>query len=169
MNGREAAAHIARQITTVLQNLPPEDYAAPLPVLNGGSLGKHFRHIIDFYLCLLRDVENSAVDYARRERNALLETSPNIAAQKMAEIARQVQKLEEQDALQVRAEFSSREGESRPLYPTSVGRELMYAYDHALHHLAIIRIGLEQRRPDLPVAHELGMAPSTIKYQRNRE
>lgn len=166
MNGKESAVDISRQISAVLTGLSPEDYTAPLNIFEGGTLGKHFRHIIDFYLCLLRDANLDIVDFANRDRNPLIEQNPRIAQEMINEIAERVKGLDENQSIRVKAEFSANPNQPRPIFQTSIGRELMYAYDHALHHLAIIRIGLREQRPDMPIAQEFGVAPSTIKYER---
>ncbi|MBK7410731.1 MAG: hypothetical protein IPJ40_23365 [Saprospirales bacterium] len=58
--------------------------------------------------------------------------------------------LDENAALPVQADFIPEEEAPRPTVQSSVGRELMYAFDHAVHHLAIVKMGLRQAQPDLP-------------------
>jgi hypothetical protein len=67
----------------------------------------------------------------------------------------------------VRGEFG--EGAAEQVYASSIGREMQYAFDHAVHHLAIIRIGAEIHCPEIVCDPELGVAPSTLKYQKARK
>ena len=48
---------------------------------------------------------------------------------------------------------------------TSMQRELVYNYEHCLHHLAIIRIGLSVIQPSLILPNHFGVAPSTLAYR----
>lgn len=169
MDGIAGTFGMVRQLTDLLAELDREDYTQGLPLLSGATLGQHFRHIIDFYLSLLRDIPSGTVDYGRRERDLRLETDPAFAKNTLQALQERVESLNEENLLRVRTEFSDQPGAERPEVSSSVGRELMYAYDHALHHLAIIRIGLESLRPDLTLAEELGVAPSTLKHQRSKQ
>ena len=73
--------------------------------------------------------------------------------------------LNENHAVKVKVDFSSDPLVTRPMVLSTVGRELMYAFDHATHHLAIIRIGLKECMPDLELDKDFGKAPSTIKFE----
>jgi hypothetical protein len=136
-----------------------------LPVLNNSSLGQHFRHILNFYQSVIRGAETRLIDYALRERDSLVETDPAFAQRAFKGIEIVLHRLQEDQPLQVLADFVPEPGAERPIVASSVGRELMYAYDHALHHLAIIKIGLREVFPEVLVESHIGVAPSTIKYQ----
>lgn len=166
MNAKEGTKEMIRQLTEVLIKLQDGDYTVQLPVLGGATLGQHFRHILDFYFSLLRDLPSATIDYGCRERNPRIEQERSFAMASLQQIGDRVEGLEESRPLTVRADFSDDPSVSRPLVTSSVGRELMYAYDHALHHLAIIRIGIQTLRPDLRLGEKIGVAPSTLKFQR---
>jgi len=165
MNCKEATLTMASQIKELLQEIDAADYARPLDIFKGATLGQHVRHIIDFYRCLLRDTSQGVVDYANRDRETDVETDPGYAIHALIEITGKVEALQEQQSIQVLADFSSQPDESRPLVLSSIGRELMFAYDHAVHHLAMIRIGLRTALPEFVFDENLGMAPSTLKYR----
>ena len=46
---------------------------------------------------------------------------------------------------------------------TTYFREIVYNTEHAIHHLALIRVALREMKLDI-VGDEFGMAYSTIKY-----
>ncbi|MGY8901828.1 MAG: hypothetical protein ACKVI1_04480, partial [Flavobacteriales bacterium] len=48
---------------------------------------------------------------------------------------------------------------------TTVERELVYCMDHAIHHLAIIKISLIESGVDLKMEADLGVASSTLRYR----
>lgn len=148
----------------VLEKIETEAYAKPLGLFNGSTIGQHFRHIFDFYGCLIRGVQEQRIDYARRERDTLVESDPMYAASLSEELSGAIQHMDEQEGIEVVADFSSDLNEERPVVQSTVGRELMYAYDHAVHHLAMIKMGLKVTSPAIDVADSLGVAPSTLKH-----
>ena len=154
-------------MTDLLGRISPETYSQPLPLFNGSSIGQHFRHIVDFYGCLQRGVNEGRVDYAQRQRDARVETEPDYAALILTEFMRQLEAAVEIAAVEVVADFSSELNETRPVVQSTVGREMMYAYDHAVHHLAMIKMGLKATAPTLEIDKNLGVAPSTVKHWRS--
>lgn len=153
-------------ITEVLQVIDEQAYTQPLEVFNGATLGQHFRHILDFYRCLHKGISTAqTIDYERRERDVLVEQHPSDAVQAFIEVRDGIERCNTDVQVQVRADFSVRLEDTRPVVQSSVGRELMFAYDHAVHHLAIIKIGLRAAFPHIMVKDHLGVAPSTIKFR----
>ncbi|MBI1223962.1 MAG: hypothetical protein GC192_01880 [Bacteroidetes bacterium] len=151
-------------MTDLLGRIAPETYAQSLPLFNGSSIGQHFRHIVDFYGCLNRGVSEGRIDYALRQRDARVETEPSYAAQVLHDFFVKLNAVEEAASVEVVADFSSELNETRPVVLSTVGREMMYAYDHAVHHLAMIKMGLKVTSPLLEVDKNLGVAPSTVKH-----
>ncbi len=168
MTGKNATSAISEQTLHLLTQLTPEQYAQPMQVFHGATLGQHFRHILEFYVCLLDGTLTGVVDYGSRRRQQLLETDPQAAASLFEVVAAGIQRLDEHEPLTTMSEFSNAASAIRPNYSSSVGRELMYAYDHAVHHLALIRIGLESAFPDIVFEENLGVAPSTVKWREQR-
>lgn len=166
MDCKEGTARIIHQIQVLLQSIDPQQYSQPLAVLHGASLGQHFRHIHDFYDCLLEQVADGKIDYTLRRRNPEIEQNPLFAATRFATLLSEVLVLEPDQPLQVRIDFDPEATkEDRSLVVSSVGRELMYAHDHALHHLAIVKIGLQQAFPGFTVPEEIGVAASTLQFR----
>ncbi|MCB0582649.1 MAG: hypothetical protein KDD10_25445 [Phaeodactylibacter sp.] len=165
MNCIEGTAYITRQIAQLLEQIHPTVYASPLSLFNGSTLGQHFRHIFDFYDCLLRGAPEGVVDYASRRRDEQMETDPGYAGMAFRKLEQACGHLQEEKTLDIQADFSSLPEAGRPVVGSTVGRELMFAYDHAVHHLALIKIGLKEAQPEALVDEHLGVAPSTIKYR----
>lgn len=161
----EGSRSIISQIMALLREIDREAYARPLDLYNGSTLGQHFRHICDFYYCLLRGLPNRLIDYADRERRPEVELDPGHALMAFQHILYALDTMEEHQPLQVRGDFSTAPEHQRPLLASTVGRELMFAHDHAVHHLAIIRMGLQSVFPEVALEENLGVAPSTVKYQ----
>ena len=168
MNAKKGTLLITAQMVRLLEQIEPDVYTQSLDLFNGSSLGQHFRHILEFYTCLFEGAIFGTVDYSRRKRNQILNENPKAAAATLEYIAHVVETMEEQRQLMIRSEFSDETmpDAEKPCYPSSVGRELQYAFDHAIHHLATIRMGLETNFPHIQIEKDLGMAPSTLKFQK---
>jgi hypothetical protein len=163
MDCKEGALEIGQQILQLLDQISPEQYASPLGILNEASPGQHFRHIIEFYHCLFTGMDSGMVDYASRNRDHRLEQDLDYAILAYQKLKEGLSGLNENAVISVKADFSASQ---RPVVQSTVGRELMFAYDHAVHHLAIIKIGLQHSIPGLKLDQHLGVAPSTVKYNR---
>ncbi len=165
MNGNTGTRLILDQIIEVLQQIDGDTYKQPLSLFSGASFGQHFRHIFEFYECLVKGSDIRKIDYALRKRNPLVEQDVHAAMTAFHQLKEPISSLDESRQLIVVSEYSTSSNENRMLVNSSVGRELMYAYDHAIHHLAIIRMGLQTNCPQVSIPSDLGVAPSTVKYR----
>lgn len=166
MNCKDGTQLISKQMVDLLHQLDNKEFTTPLPSFNQSSIGQHFRHIFDFYICLINGNKKGTIDYCNRERNPLIEQDKNTAIAVLQNINNEVKQLDENKNISVISDFSSHIETERAVISSSIGRELMYAFDHALHHLALIKIGLLVHYPEIKVDKNLGVAPSTIKYQK---
>ena len=168
MNCKEGTQIIMHQIRELLDSIDQETYTRPLEVFNGSTIGQHFRHAIEFYSCLAKGLGSGLVDYASRDRDLLAETVPSYAASRLEQLGENISDHDDQMPLEVLAEFTTDSKAERPLVSSSLGRELMFAHDHAIHHLAIIKIGLRMAAPQLELNQNIGVAPSTIKHRERQ-
>lgn len=166
MQADTALLALVQQINHVISQLTPAQYHRPLPEFDGSSLGQHFRHILEFFQCLEDGCQSGTVDYAARNRNPVYETNPEIASAAFEAFDYALPKFDLAQPIQVRAEFGA---DARPCYESTIGRELLFVYDHAIHHLAIIKIGLICHYPDISVDKDLGVSPSTVKARAKME
>ena len=163
MQANKAILLVVRQIDHLLEQIEPHDYRRPLPEFDGSTLGQHFRHILEFFQCLEKGCVEKLVDYASRERNLLYEDNPALAARAFGDFVQFLDVVQEDLKLDVKAEFG---GLECPVYNSTLGRELLFVYDHAIHHLAIIKIGIRCHFPDIQTEQDLGLSPSTIKSRQ---
>ncbi len=56
------------EIKSLFRQLSHNLYTAPKEILSGATIGQHFRHILDFYICLEKGVDIGTVSYDERER-----------------------------------------------------------------------------------------------------
>ena len=165
MNCLQAAREMVQQIDDLIEKIPDADYQRPLPIFNGSSLGQHFRHILNFYECVLQVKDGDTIDYAKRNRDLMVETNPVYARTSFSQLLQGLTLLKETDPVQVKGDFNVN-GEAVSSVLSSIGRELMYAFDHAVHHLAIIRIGLRDLEMESIMGSNQGVAPSTTRHRK---
>lgn len=164
MSCKEGNQDILIRMISLLEALDNQTYAQPLEIFKGSSIGQHFRHILDFYLCLIKGINAGTVDYANRDRNPLAESDVQYTKQAFYEVSEAIEQFTEAQNIKVRGDFSAHDIE-RPELLSSIGREMMFAYDHAIHHLAMIKIGIDIVMPQLNIDNNIGVAPSTIQYR----
>ena len=149
-----------REIKELIKELPKELYSKKLSILNGASVGQHFRHIIEFYACLSKGLENGKVSYDHRQRDVLIEDHVFYAISALDEIIQFLTLTNDDRALVLFANYNHSLEESTCLQ-TSLFRELAYALDHTVHHMAIVKIALLEE--GFAVDDNLGVAASTIR------
>lgn len=164
MNCKQGTKYMISQMVELLDAIEDEHYRSQLSLFKGSTIGQHFRHISDFYLCFIAGLEAGIIDYANRARNGLIETETEIAKSVFEDILRKIEQCDEGRLIDVRVDFTDEFGVERPIVTSSVGRELMYAYDHAVHHLAMIKMGVRVAFPFYEINDKIGVAPSTLKH-----
>ena len=103
--------------------------------------------------------------YDHRRRDARLEDHREVALAETRRLRQACEKIPPL-ALELPINVQSRvsyEGESSPLSASSVGRELMYAVAHAIHHYALLAVMCGLLGVRLPFG--FGIAPSTLQHQ----
>jgi hypothetical protein len=148
------------QIAFLLQlaeHLNYVEYNMPVAGISHSSIGKHFRHVVEFYQCFLVGSQTGEIDYDARKRDLQLETDPAFAVQTLKRIGQSLSELQNRSVFVHVAE-------GRVKIPSTLERELHYNTEHSIHHLAIIRIGVEMAFPHIVLPSELGFAYATINY-----
>ena len=152
---------LLEQGITLMQTLDPDVYRRNTHTYFTSGVGKHFRHILDFYDRLVAGSE-SVVDYESRKRDERIETDPDYAIDVARRHAGALGQYVDADAgATVRLEVLDADG-SGIVTPSSVARELAVLASHTVHHYAIIAMLL--RVQDIEVDHSFGVAPSTLRY-----
>lgn len=159
-----ASFEVLGQLRVLAEQLTPGQYSLPLELLNSNTIGKHYRHIIEFYICLNR--QDKAINYDNRKRDNRLENDPVLAVTTIDEIKNflsGVENIDEQYTYE--ADFSS-DGGAHVVTTTTLGRELAYNIEHAVHHMAIIQIVVQHHFPAVKLEENFGVAASTQRYQQ---
>jgi len=155
---------ILEQGLLFLDRLSDEIYARPLAAVFTGSLGAHYRHVLDHFLCLIEGIRAGDVNYDQRRRNQQLENSIMQAHLVTKALMAEFRDLSP-DTLQQQCLVSYRVGygeSGEEAVPSNVAREIMFCVGHAIHHYAILKLLCAGAGVDLP--YEFGIAPSTLKH-----
>lgn len=143
------------------QHLSGDDYSQPLEILHSNSIGKHVRHVVEFFECLDFGNTSLVVDYDDRKRNLLLENNTEYALNRIGEIQESIAGYEEK-MLTLNVDY----GHGKQIVYTTLYRELVYNIEHCVHHLAILKIGIEMHFPHVKLDSDLGVAYSTQQFQK---
>ncbi len=143
----------------LLISLTDQQYTQKISYLNASSIGAHTRHIIELIQCVAKGHTTGMVDYINRERNFEIEQNRNVA---IAEIEGLVMHLPSTDKL-LGLLTETQDNEVAGILSTTYFREIEYNREHAIHHLALIRVALHEMNLSL-VNESFGVAHATLKY-----
>jgi hypothetical protein len=104
------------------------------------------------------------INYAKRRRDFLIESQPDLAIKFVNDIC---EKLNELDELQSCMLDCAEHGQDGLHVRSTIGRELVYNIEHTIHHLAIVKIALKVIIPSMEIPEHFGVAPSTIRHRHD--
>ncbi|MEO6000149.1 MAG: hypothetical protein ABIN89_25145 [Chitinophagaceae bacterium] len=140
----------------LLNVLQTKDYVFSSVMLGNISIGQHIRHIIELIQCLQQGHNGGCVNYDNRKRDFRIETDRQFAIECIEDC---IHNLVPND----RPLLLIQDNDLLKSVNTSYYRELIYNSEHAIHHMALIRVALREMNLDL-VSEHFGVAPATIKH-----
>ncbi|SDE12355.1 hypothetical protein SAMN04487996_103401 [Dyadobacter soli] len=152
----ESLETVLAQIAGMLDALTDEEYRRSLPVLSGASIGEHVRHVIEFFIELDKGYVAGDVNYDSRCRDRSIEQHREVALTKLHQVLANLGR------------------DNKPLHftmdtgvrvTTNYERELIYNLEHAVHHMALLKIGVGMLTAT-PLPENFGVAASTIRYRQ---
>ena len=165
MKLQQISSDLFGQLIAVISQLTPDEYAQPLDLLFGASVGKHLRHVLECYAIALTGYRTGHINYDRRVRQMALENDPQFAIDTMNQMAGLLQQCIEDRTLRFEASYSPDDTTDVSI-STTFFRELLYNIEHTVHHSAIIRIGLEKAFPHVHISANFGVAYATVHHQK---
>jgi hypothetical protein len=159
-----AVKDVLQQGCIFLDGIGDETYSRPLEGEFTASLGAHYRHVLDHFLCVAEGIRTGQVNYDQRRRNPQLEKSVTCARLVTEGLIEEFKGLSS-EILQRECDvtYSVGYGETEAeAVRSNLAREVMFCVGHAIHHYAILRIlgaGVGVKLP-----FEFGVAPSTLKH-----
>lgn len=161
MQIQQAINNIFSQLSTTLELLSKEEYTIPCERLFGATIGQHVRHIIELFQCLENGYDNNIVNYENRKRDQIIETDKAFACSLLPSIYTNLQKPNKDLLLETSYDLST---ESISI-STNFFREIAYNLEHTIHHMALIRVGINEVS-NIEIPNEFGVATATIKYRQ---
>ncbi|MES2847580.1 MAG: DinB family protein [Bacteroidota bacterium] len=159
---KEAIQNVFAQVSDVLHDLSGKEYTMPSDTLFNASIGQHVRHIIELFMELNKGYESGVVNYEKRKRDYRIETDKYFAASLLDEIVSTVEKKNR--TLILEAGFTGNAGDLIQM-KTNYYRELAYNIEHTIHHMALIRVGVNELSA-VRVDENFGIASATIKHRK---
>ncbi len=159
-----ACQAILDQLSAAVQQLTDKEYTSPSETLSGSSLGQHLRHTLEFFICLEQGYGMGVVNYDRRAHDKLIETNKEVALQVIDRISSFVngQTKNKILVLEVGYDLSIEENVA---VQTNYFRELTYNIEHAVHHMAIMKIGICEVAQQICIPSDFGVAASTLRHR----
>lgn len=162
MQLQSAISNVFVQLNESIQQLSDEQYKRPSNILFNATIGQHVRHIIELFICLNQGYETGVVNYEKRKRDYRIETERLFAVELLHTIYSSINKQDKNLMLEVSYDEHSNEA---IVIHTNYYREIAYNLEHTVHHMALIRVGVnEVSSIQLPAGY--GVASSTIKYRK---
>ena len=165
MSIQKTIAHSFDEMKSILLQFDDELYQKELKIISDASVGQHFRHIIEFYTCFTEAQQTNLFCYDERNRTYLWETSIIETLAILNELKSEINSIDMNKIIQLRQNYF---GESHLIKSTNQ-RELMYCFDHSVHHFALIKIAIETHFPTIKVPQNFGIASSTIAFQKQEK
>jgi hypothetical protein len=159
---KQPIQHVFVQLSETLNQLTDEEYVQPSRTLLGATIGQHVRHIIELFQCLEKGYDQGVVNYAKRKRDYQIETSKELASLLLKEIYQNIEESNKEIILEAEDYCDSMQ---IVLIPSNYYRELAYNLEHTIHHMALIRVGVNDVS-SLQLPDEFGVAYSTVKYRQ---
>jgi hypothetical protein len=162
MHLQQSVKNVFVQLNDSLLQLSKEEYCKPSSRLFNATIGQHIRHIIELFVCLENGYDTGIVNYEKRKRDLLIETDKEFARQLLLGIYRTIDRPDKTLLLEANYDEHS---EETLLIETNYYREIVYNLEHTVHHMALIRVGINEVSK-IEVPQEFGVAASTIKHKK---
>jgi hypothetical protein len=166
MSLHKACGNILTQLTNLVNQISEQDFTKPVDSLGNSTIGQHLRHTLEFFICLEQGFESGLINYDKRAHDKLIESDKFIALSTLNKINDFILGQSTNKPLKLEAGYDLHKEEFVTI-ETNFLRELIYNIEHAVHHMAIMKIGIREIAPLITLPHDFGIAASTIRYQES--
>ncbi len=153
---------VLSQAVDLLEQLTDQQFTNNENAWFHSGVGRHMRHVMDFYTTFLVSLSSGAIDYDNRKRRPELESSRVVAISRLREIMAALKKIDDLDRVVMSKTDGHRRDPSAAFSPSTVGRELQFLAFHTVHHFAMVAMTLD--RQGHTTSKDFGIAPSTLAY-----
>ncbi len=161
-----ACCTILGQLSNIVRQIDSVDFSRPSKALSNSTVGQHLRHTLEFFICLEKGFDIGVVNYDQREHDPLIETDQFLALSVICRVNEFVSDRNANRPLMLEVGYE-RDNENSQSIETNFYRELTYNIEHAVHHMAIMKIGLREVAPYVVIPSDFGIAISTIRHKES--
>jgi hypothetical protein len=161
-----ACNEILLQLADLVHSLNDEDFNRPSRALSQSTIGQHLRHTLEFFLCFEQGCKSGVINYDKRSHDKGIETDRKLALKTIERIVSFISTLDPEMTLRLDVNYDLDKDQFESLDTTS-SRELVYNIEHAVHHMAIMKIGVNEVAPYIKLPASFGIAASTIRHQKH--
>jgi len=159
----QATFSILDQVEFVIGQMKDDDYTKPVDVFNNSTIGQHFRHTLEFFQILKDGYDTGLISYDKRNHDKRIETDRSLALKIIKKSKDFIATCDMQKNLELEVNYDV--GNSNDIIiESNMAREVSYNIEHAIHHMAIIKIGIQVLCPYVELPHGFGVAISTLRY-----
>jgi hypothetical protein len=159
-----AGLTVLTQLADAVGQITEADFRKPSPALSNATIGQHLRHTLEFFVCLEQGYENGIVNYDKRKHDKAIENDKFVALGTINKVLDFVNQKPADKRMVMEVGYMH-DSDECVLVETNFMRELTYNIEHAVHHMAIMKIGIREVAPDTVIPKSFGVAVSTLRYR----
>ncbi|NBW34759.1 MAG: hypothetical protein EBR30_07015 [Cytophagia bacterium] len=164
MKPQEACKIILDQLAQLVQHIEPADFTQPVGTLSHSTIGQHLRHTLEFFICFEKGFDQGIINYDKRDHDKLIESDKYLALAAIQRIQAFIQQPHKDKALMLEVGYDMSANDFVTI-ESNFMRELVYNIEHAVHHMAIMKIGIKEVAPYIQLPFDFGVAASTIRHK----
>jgi uncharacterized damage-inducible protein DinB len=157
---------ILSQLFDLTGQLSDAEYTSDLELLSGNTVGKHVRHVIEFFELLIEGSSKGIVNYDKRKHQPLYENNRIASLERLKDLILKLEEMAFNKDIMLEVSYSDSD-ENFFSIKSSLERELAYNIEHAIHHMAIIKIAVRTVFPTVSLEENFGVAYSTVRFQKS--
>ncbi|MBT1706016.1 DinB family protein [Chryseosolibacter indicus] len=159
----QACTQILGQLVDLVEEIDEKDFSRPSHALSNSTIGQHLRHTLEFFFCLESGFEKGVVNYDKRAHDKKIETDRVLAINALNRIIDFVNQIPFDKPLKLEVGYDTTQDDVVTV-ETNTTRELVYNIEHAVHHMAIMKIGIREVASYIMLPADFGIAASTLRY-----
>jgi hypothetical protein len=159
---QNAINNVFLQLTASLDQLTDKQYRQECGTLSNASVGKHVRHVVELFQSLQTGYETGLVNYDKRKRDVQIENERLFGLSLLHQIRGDLNKADKD--LLLEASYDECSGDTL-MIRTNYLREIAYNLEHTIHHMALIRIGINEIST-VQLPENYGVASSTVRHKQ---
>ncbi|MDE0472563.1 MAG: hypothetical protein OXH57_11555 [Ekhidna sp.] len=163
-----SAKELLSQLDNIIAQCKKDDFSRPLDELSNATFGQHVRHTLEFFICLFDAKNERMVNYDSRKHDREIETDRKLARSVIDSIKDFLDRNKTDFTIAFEANYTEDEGTVQTM-KSSFHRELAYNIEHAIHHMALMKVAVNQTLSYIRLPENFGVASSTVRYRSGQK